>query len=446
MCCCRPPPGARRTARSPIPSGASRASARSCRCRAKRSPTGGSSREVARRMGFGDAFAYRSRRRHLPRARRAVGVRERRHARFRYRRPRRRSRDDAFDALDPVAVAVRARRAARRTRFFADGGFFTPDRKARFIAPEPPALARADDRAISAAAQHRPHPRPVAHHDAHRHEPAARRASAGAVRRGASATTPRAPGSSTAASRASRPRMAPASSRSSVSEGQQRGLAVRADPLERRDRVVGARRRSGRAAHRSVLRPAGSEGDAGRDRAGRLSRMRGFALTRAPLALPDGTWWARVAIAGGTGTCSRPTRGRCVWHDFALPHCWADDVCRVRRPRARHLSRRRLRRRQARRLRCSSARPTPRRSGMRQGTVRSRASPIERRIAAVRTSPPTASPKPGRWSAPASASASARSATPSRRGGARASTRSAGAARRHQLRLLPAGTEKDRRP
>ncbi len=42
-CCCRPRPGARRTAPSPIRSGASRASARSCRCRARRGPIGGSS-------------------------------------------------------------------------------------------------------------------------------------------------------------------------------------------------------------------------------------------------------------------------------------------------------------------------------------------------------------------------------------------------------------------
>ena len=33
---------------------------RSCRCRARRSRTGGSSAQVARRMGFGDAFAYES--------------------------------------------------------------------------------------------------------------------------------------------------------------------------------------------------------------------------------------------------------------------------------------------------------------------------------------------------------------------------------------------------
>jgi assimilatory nitrate reductase catalytic subunit len=29
---------------------------------------------------------------------------------------------------------------------------------------------------------------------------------------------------------------------------------------------------------------------------------RGFALTRAAVALPEGTWWARVALAGGIGT------------------------------------------------------------------------------------------------------------------------------------------------
>jgi assimilatory nitrate reductase catalytic subunit len=46
--------------------------------------------------------------------------------------------DDAFDALDPV---IWKRTGVEDARFFADGGFFTPDRKARFIAPEIPELA-----------------------------------------------------------------------------------------------------------------------------------------------------------------------------------------------------------------------------------------------------------------------------------------------------------------
>ena len=67
------------------------------------------------------------------------------------------------------------------TRLFADGGFFTADRKARFVAPEPPALREADERRISVAAQHRPAARSVAQHDALGPEPEARRAPAGAV-------------------------------------------------------------------------------------------------------------------------------------------------------------------------------------------------------------------------------------------------------------------------
>ena len=42
-----------------------------------------------------------------------------------------------------MAAAAPGRHAAER-RFFADGGFFTADRKARFIAPEPPALEGGD--------------------------------------------------------------------------------------------------------------------------------------------------------------------------------------------------------------------------------------------------------------------------------------------------------------
>jgi assimilatory nitrate reductase catalytic subunit len=30
-------------------------------------------------------------------------------------------------------------------------------------------------------------------------------------------------------------------------------------------------------------------------------RMRGFALTRQPIALPEDTWWARIAVRGGVG-------------------------------------------------------------------------------------------------------------------------------------------------
>ena len=48
--------------------------------------------------------------------------------------------DDAFDALAPVQWPVSANEDSRRARFFANGIFYTPDRKARFIAPERPSL------------------------------------------------------------------------------------------------------------------------------------------------------------------------------------------------------------------------------------------------------------------------------------------------------------------
>ena len=112
-------------------------------------------------------------------------------------------------------------------------------------------------------------------------EPHARRSSAGAVRRGASARR-----------RATRPdarRLRPRPHRARLLRApgdRQRGsaarFAVRTDPLERRQRLVGAGRRSGGAAHRSVLRPARIEGDAGRDRARSLRLARALAV-----ALPD---------------------------------------------------------------------------------------------------------------------------------------------------------------
>jgi assimilatory nitrate reductase catalytic subunit len=48
--------------------------------------------------------------------------------------------DAAFDELAPVLWPIRAGDSEPQPRFFGDGGFFTNDRKARFIAPETPAL------------------------------------------------------------------------------------------------------------------------------------------------------------------------------------------------------------------------------------------------------------------------------------------------------------------
>ncbi len=48
--------------------------------------------------------------------------------------------DEAYDALEPTQWPIRAGESKGRARLFSNGGFFTLDRRARFVAPEPPAL------------------------------------------------------------------------------------------------------------------------------------------------------------------------------------------------------------------------------------------------------------------------------------------------------------------
>ena len=95
--------------------------------------------QVAERMGFAEAFAYRS----------AADVFREHAALSGFENDGTRDfdigglaviSDQEFDALEPVQWPVRAAEARADRRFFAAGGYFTPDRKARFVAPEFPAL------------------------------------------------------------------------------------------------------------------------------------------------------------------------------------------------------------------------------------------------------------------------------------------------------------------
>ncbi len=200
--------------------------------------------------------------------------------------------------------------AAQDKRFFADGGFFTPDRKARFIAPEPPALRETANDDISI------------------------RLNTGRVRdqwhtMTRTGLSPRL-GLHSCPSRSSRfiptmrePAWPSANSRGCTTaygrvhlqgvaeRGPAARVAVRADPLERRDRLFGARLRTGRAAHRPVLGPAGGERQPASAFAGRirLSRFRAHARSRSRCRTD--TWWSRVTRRRRPRlSASRPTTSR----------------------------------------------------------------------------------------------------------------------------------------
>ena len=347
MCCCRPPPGARRTARSPIRSGASRGNAPSCRCRAKPSPTGGSCRRwraawASPRLSPTESAAD------VFREHAALSAFENDGARDFDLGALAQISDEAYDTLAPVQWPLRAGEPARETRFFADGGFFTADRKARFIAPEPPALRDATSAAFpfrlntgrirdqwhtmtrtgssARLAAHLPEPFVEVHpQDADATGLDGRRPGAGRD----PARRLRAEG---------RRQRRPAAR-----------LAVRADPLERRDRLLRARRRSGRSAHRSLFRPARSQGDAGRHRAGRVAAARLHPHPPRHRAAGGNLVGAGRDQPTGSSTGSRPAQGPMVWHDFAY-RTLAGDARLAEAARRRRLSRRRLRRRRARRL------------------------------------------------------------------------------------------------
>jgi assimilatory nitrate reductase catalytic subunit len=94
--------------------------------------------EVARRLGFGAAFDYKSAG-DIFREHAALSGFENAGSRdFDIGRLASFS-DDAFEAMAPVQWPLRAGREPQ-ARFFADGHFYTSDRKARFVAPEIPAL------------------------------------------------------------------------------------------------------------------------------------------------------------------------------------------------------------------------------------------------------------------------------------------------------------------
>ena len=220
--------------------------------------------------------------------------------------------DDGYDALEPTQWPAPARRPVR-DRLFADGRFFTPDRKAHFIAPEPPTpstpttpdfpfrlnTGRVRDHWHTMTrtgmspklAAHRAEPFVEIHPDD---------AACVGVRDDSFARVATRYGSGVLKVR--------------LNEGQQPGTLFA--PIHWSEANSAAARVGDLVA--PATDPYSGQPDAKATPAAIVPvefRMRGFALARAPIALPDGTWWARIAVAGGVGYTFATNTSPAAWRD-----------------------------------------------------------------------------------------------------------------------------------
>ena len=199
---------------------------------------------------------------------------------------------------------------AGSARLFADGGFSTPDRKARFVAPEPPALREATSaefplRLNTGRLRDQWHTMTRTGQSprlgAHRPEPFVE-----VHPLDAKALRPR----RTTASPASAAAHGACVLKVVTSAGQQRGSLFA--PIHWSDANASSARIGDLVAphDRSVLRPARSQGDAGRDRAGRLRLSRLCAVARAARAAGRHLVGARRAAGRRRHACSPATTRR----------------------------------------------------------------------------------------------------------------------------------------
>jgi assimilatory nitrate reductase catalytic subunit len=277
--------------------------------------------EVARRLGFAEAFAYRSVA-DVFREHAALSCLENDGMRAFDLGALASIADERYGVLEPTQWPLRAGAAPAR-RLFATGGFYTADRKARFIAPEQPALAapvspifplrlntgRVRDQwhtmtrtgRSRTLAPHCPapfvevHPLDAAAHGL-KHEGYAR----------------------------VRTRQGACILKVVVAEGQRQGSIFA--PIHWSGETASSAR---------VGDLVGGETDpvSGQPEAkatpATLERVHfafeGFALARRALRLPHDTWWARIAVAEGDGYLIASDQGPLGWH-AAAPELFGKDA------------------------------------------------------------------------------------------------------------------------
>jgi assimilatory nitrate reductase catalytic subunit len=269
--------------------------------------------QVARRMGFAEAFSYASPA-EIFREHAALSAFENDGARDFDLGALASLTDAEYDALPPVQWGA--------ARFFGEGGFFYPDRRARFVAVKPPALREPTSEAYpfrlntgrirdqwhsmtrtgrsARLATHLPEPFV---------EVSVQDAAALGIADGdfARVTTPH--GVCTA--------------RVVVSEGQQSGslfMPIHWSETTASDARVGA------------LVSAHTDPHSGQPElkatpaaiAAAEFRWRGFVRARTPFALPPCTFWARIVGNEGVEYRIASNAGPMLWHDFAHRLCPAD--------------------------------------------------------------------------------------------------------------------------
>ena len=278
--------------------------------------------EVATRLGFGAGFAYRS----------AADIFREHAALSDFENNGRRDfdlgglmhvSDDAFDTMAPVQWPLRKGTTTQQARFFADGGFYAQDKRARFIAPEAPELrshvtsgrplrlntGRVRDQWHTMTrtglsprlGQHMPEPFVEIHPDD---------AARFTVLDGGYAKLTTDYGACTL--------------KVMVSDRQQCGMLFA--PIHWNDATAGFARVGGLVA--PFVDPYSGQPE---NKATPVSiapvtlEHRGFVLSRKPLTLPDGVVFARVAVTGGVGYLLADNIDTANWRDWLAP-LLGDDV------------------------------------------------------------------------------------------------------------------------
>jgi len=263
--------------------------------------------EVAKRMGFGDAFAYRS----------AADIFWEHAALSAFENDGGRDFDIGglaelgeaeYESLEPVQWPVPAGSRQGRARFFAAGRFFTPDGRARFVAPAAaPAGAKSEGFPFTlntgrvrdqwhTMTRTGKSPRLAAHRPAPFVEVNPADAARLNLRHGDLARVSTAHG-------AARLEVA-------VEEGQRPGSLFAPIHWSGHNASHG---RVGALVH-PIVDPFSGQPDAKATPAAiapEPARTRGFVLSRGLLpssAVPEGLWWARAAVGGGFGTLFATTR------------------------------------------------------------------------------------------------------------------------------------------